>query len=69
VYGAIAPTPGARCVLALPYCNTVSWQSLREALAHHDQDSLHMVLLENGSCQKAQALVSPAHVAWRFLPP
>jgi transposase len=53
----------------LPHLNTVNFQILLAAFAHHHQASLPIVLMDNGSCHKAQALVIPDHVVCLFLPP
>jgi len=37
--------------------------------ADHYQDTLNIVLMDNGSCHKAKALVIPDNVRCLFLPP
>ena len=69
VYGAVEPTTGESFFLELPYRNTVHFQIFLEEFAHHYQDTLNIVLLDNGSCHKAKALVIPDNVACLFLPP
>ena len=67
--GAVEPTTGERFFLELPPLNTVTLQSLMHAFAPQYQETLHMVLRNHGSCQKAQALVLPDHLVGLFLPP
>jgi transposase len=69
VYGAVEPTTGESFFLELPYLNTVNFQIFLDEFAHHYQDTLNIVLLDNGSCHKAKALVIPDNVACLFLPP
>ena len=69
VYGAVEPTTGESFFLELPYLHTVHFQIFLEACAHHDQDTLNMVLLDKGSGHKAKALVIPDNVACLFWPP
>ena len=63
------PRPVKVFFLELPYLNTVNFQIFLDAFAHHDQDTLNIVLLDNGSCHKAKALVIPDKVVCLFLPP
>jgi hypothetical protein len=69
VYGAVKPTTGESFFLELPQLNTVNVQSLLQAFAHHDQDTLNRLLMDHGRWHTAQSLVSPDHVVCRFLPP
>jgi transposase len=69
VYGAIEPTTGESFFLELPYLTTVHFQIFLDEFAHHYQDTLNIVLLDNGSCHKAKSLVIPDNVACLFLPP
>jgi transposase len=69
LYGAVEPTTGESFFLELPHLNTVNFQIFLDEFAHHYQASLNIVLMDNGSCHKAKALVIPDHVVCLFLPP
>jgi transposase len=69
LYGAVEPTTGESLFLELPQLNTVNFQIFLDEFAHHYQASLNIVLMDNGSCHKAKALVIPDHVVCLFLPP
>ena len=69
VYGAVEPTTGERFFLELPYLNTVNFQIFLNEFAHHYQDTLNIVVMDNGSCHKAKALVIPENIVCLFLPP
>jgi hypothetical protein len=69
VYGAGEPTPGERFCLEWPSLNTVTFQIFLDEVAPPSQDTLKIVRLEKGSCQRANALVIPDKVACLFLPP
>jgi transposase len=69
LYGAVEPTTGESFFLELPQLNTVNFQIFLDEFAHHYQASLNIVLMDNGSCHKAKALVIPDHVVCLFLPP
>ena len=69
VYGAVAPTTGERCFLALPYLNAEGFQLFIDAFAQAFADSLNILLLDNSGAHMAQRLMIPAHVRLVFLPP
>jgi transposase len=69
LYGAVEPTTGESFFLELPHLNTGNFQIFLDEFAHHYQASLNSVLMDNGSCHKAKALVLPDHVVCMFLPP
>lgn len=69
LYGAVEPTTGESFFLELPPLNTVNFQIFLDEFAHHYRDTLNIVLMDNGSCHKAKALVIPEHVVCLFLPP
>jgi transposase len=69
VYGAVEPTTGESFFLELPQLNTVNFQIFLRELAHHYQGTLNMLLMDNGSCHTAKALVIPDNVVCLFLPP
>jgi len=69
VYGAVEPTTGESFFLELPYLNTINFQIFLKEFAHHYQNALNIVLLDNGSCHQAKSLVIPDNVVCLFLPP
>lgn len=69
VYGAVEPVTGEGFFLELPQLNTINFQIFLDEFAHHYQDTLNVVLLDNGSCHKAKSLVIPDNVVCLFLPP
>jgi transposase len=69
LYGAVEPTTGESFFLELPQLNTVNFQIFLNEFAHHYRESLNIVLMDNGSCHKAKALVIPAQIVCLFLPP
>jgi transposase len=69
VYGAVEPTTGESFFLELPQLNTANFQSLLNEFAHAYQNTLNMVVMDNGSGHKANALRIPDNVVCLFLPP
>ncbi len=69
MYGAVAPTTGESFFLELPQLNALNFQIFLNEFAHYYQDTLNIVLMDNGSCHKAKSLVIPANVVCLFLPP
>jgi transposase len=69
VYGAVEPTTGESFFLELPQLNAVNFQIFLNEFAHHYQDTLNMLLMDNGSCHTAKSLVIPDNVVCLFLPP
>jgi transposase len=69
VYGTVEPTTGESFFLELPYLNTANFQIFLNEFADHDQDTLNLVLMDNGSCHKANSLMIPSKVVCLFLPP
>jgi transposase len=69
LYGAVEPTTGEGFFLELPQLNTINFQIFLNEFAHHYQESLNIVLMDNGSCHKAKALVIPEQIVCLFLPP
>jgi transposase len=69
VYGAVEPTTGASFFLELPQLNTANFQIFLNEFSPSYQETLHLSLMENGSCPKATSLVLPDNVVCRFLPP
>ncbi len=69
VYGAIEPTTGESFFLELPQLNSAMFQIFLNEFAHCYQESLNIILMDNGSCHRAQSLLIPANVVCLFLPP
>jgi DDE superfamily endonuclease len=69
VYGAVEPTTGESFFLELPYLNATNFQIFVDEFAHHYQETLKIVLMDNGSCHTAKSLVMPENLACLFLPP
>ena len=69
VYGAVEPTTGESFFLELPQLNTANFQIFLNEFAHSNQETLNIVLMDNGSCHKAKSLVLPDNVVCLFLPP
>ena len=69
VYGAVEPTTGESFFLELPQLNTANFQIFLNEFAHAYQNTLNIVVMDNGSCHKAKALVIPDNVVCLFLPP
>ena len=69
VYGAVEPTTGASFFLELPQLNAANFQIFLNEFAQHYQETLNIVLMDNGSCHKAKSLVLPDNVVCLFLPP
>jgi transposase len=69
MYGTVEPKTGESFFLELPQLNTVNFQIFLNEFAQHYQESLNIVVLDNGSCHKAKALVIPDNVVCLFLPP
>jgi len=69
VYGAVEPITGESFFLELPQLNTTNFQIFLNEFAHRYQDTLNIVLMDNGSCHTAKSLVLPANVVCLFMPP
>jgi len=69
VYGAVEPTTGESFLLALPYLNTLNLQLFLNEFSYSYQETLTSVLMDHGSCHKANALVVPENVVCLCLPP
>lgn len=69
LYGAVEPSTGDSFFLELPHLNTVNFQLFLNEFAQHYQDTLNILVMDNGSCHKAKALLIPANVVCLFLPP
>jgi transposase len=69
VYGAVEPTTGDRFFLEVPYLDTTNFQIFLNEFAHHFQDTLHIVIMDNGSCHKAKSLSPSQNIVCLFLPP
>jgi transposase len=69
VYGAVEPTTGDSFFLERPYLNAMNFQIFLHEFSHSDQETLNLILMDNGSCHKANSLVIPDNVVCLFLPP
>jgi hypothetical protein len=69
VYGAVEPTTGDRCFLALPYLNAELCQLFIDAFAPAFPDSLNILVLDNSGAHTTQRLHLPPNVRLVFLPP
>jgi hypothetical protein len=69
VYSAMAPAPGERFFLELPYLNADTFQLCREAFAPAFPDSLNILLWDNSGAHTAPRRRWPAHVRGVWLPP
>lgn len=69
VYGAVEPGTGKSFFLELPALNTEGFQLFLDHFAATDPTSFHLLLLDNGTFHKAQALLLPQNVALLFFPP
>jgi len=68
VYGAVEPTTGENYFLELPHLNTANFQIFMNEFADYYQETLNLMLMDNGSCHKAKSLVIPPNVVCLFLP-
>jgi putative transposase len=68
-YGAVEPTTGESFFLERPYLNSANFQIFLNEFSHCYQETLNIVLMDNGSCHTAKSLVSPHKVVCLFLPP
>jgi hypothetical protein len=62
VYGAVAPTTGARVFLQLPSRNAETCQLFIDAVAQALPDSLHLLLLDHSGAHTARHLSWPENV-------
>jgi transposase len=69
VYGAVEPITGEHFFLELPYLHSINFQIFLDEFAHHYQDTLNIVVMDNGSCHKAKSLIIPENIVCLFLPP
>jgi putative transposase len=69
VDGAVEPTTGESFFLEWPYLNSINFQIFLNEFSHSYQETLHIVLMDNGSCHKANSLVIPDNVVCLFFPP
>jgi transposase len=69
VYGAIEPTTGESFFLELPQLNSALFQIFLNEFAHCYQESMNIIVMDNGSCHTAKSLRIPANVVCLFLPP
>jgi transposase len=69
VYGAVEPTTGESFFLELPYLDSTNFQLFLDEFSRVYQETLNIVLMDNGSCHTAKSLVIPHNVVCLFLPP
>jgi hypothetical protein len=69
VYGAVAPTTGARCFLERPSLHAESGQLVIGALAEACSDRFNILLLDNRGAPTAPRRTIPANVRLVFFPP
>lgn len=69
VYGAVAPTPGERFFLALPYLNAEHFQRCIALFSQAFPDRLNPLLLDNSGAHTAHQRTSPENVRLVYLPP
>lgn len=69
LYGAVEPSTGESFFLELPQLNTVNFQIFLNEFAHQYQETVNIVLMDNGSCHTAKSLVVPENMVCLFLPP
>ena len=69
LYGAVAPTPGDRCLLAWPSLSAAMSQLFSDAFAQPCPDRLHLLRLDHSGARTSPRLPWPANVHVVFLPP
>ncbi len=69
LYGAVAPITGESFFLELPYLNTATFQIFVDEFAKAFPHTLNILLLDNGSFHKAEALKLADNVVAIFFPP
>jgi DDE superfamily endonuclease len=69
VYGAVAPTTGARFFLQRPSLHAATFQLWLDAFGQAFPDSLNLWLLDNSGAHTTQGMRWPAHVRGVWLPP
>jgi transposase len=69
LYGTVEPRTGESFFLELPQLNTANFQIFVNEFAHQYQETLHIVLMDNGSCHTAKSLMMPENIVCLFLPP
>jgi transposase len=69
LYGAVEPRTGESFFLELPQLNTANFQIFVNEFAHQYQETLNIVLMDNGSCHTAKSLMMPENIVCLFLPP
>jgi hypothetical protein len=69
VYGVVAPTPGARCLLERPYMPPEGCQSFVEAFAAALPDSFKLLVVDHRGAPTAQRRTLPANGRLGCVPP
>lgn len=69
VYGAAEPPTGESFFLERPPLSTTTLKIFLKEFAHCDQDTLNLVLLDNGSCHTAKSLILADNAVCLLMPP
>ena len=69
LYGAVAPTTGASCFLALPSRNSRAFQPWVDGFAAAFPESLHLRVRDKGAGHQATAVRWPSNGVPVLLPP
>jgi transposase len=69
LFGAFSPLTGDYTLLELPSCNTNNFQIFLNEVSSENPETLHIMVLDNGSFHKAKALKIPDNIKLVFLPP
>jgi transposase len=69
VDGAVEPTTGESFFLERPDLNSITFQMVLNEFSHGYQDTLDIILMDNGSCHTAKSLGIPPNAVCLFLPP
>ena len=69
LYGAVEPLTGEAVFLELPYLDSENFQIFIDHFAAQHQESLNLMVLDNGGFHKAAKLSRPEHIRFVFTPP
>lgn len=68
LFGAVEPMTGEHFTLELPHLNTANFQIFLDHFSKQDQQSFHLLVLDNAAFHKAQRLKMPDNIGLLFLP-
>ena len=68
LFGAVEPLTGEYFTLELPHLNADNFPIFLDHFSTQDQDSFHLLLLDNAAFHKAQRLNIPDNIGLLFLP-